>query len=392
MVAVTLLFSGSGQSKLNVDAGRLRISTVEQGSFQLYIPLNGTVLPIRTVYLDAMEGGRVDSVARQAGTMVDEGDILLRLSNTDLLLEIMNKEVYLFEQQNNLRNTRLALEESGLELEGQLMELDFQIATEERALRKYRDLVDMDLVSKDEYEGSRQSHEYLLQRRSLTIRTQKQNNRFRKQQIEMLEESVRRIEANLFILRQSLDNLQVCAPVTGHLTSLNADVGELKTKGERLGQVDILDGFKVRAEVDEYFISRLETGLEGKFELAGNTYSLLVTKIYPEVRGGRFEIDFEFSSLVPEGIRRGQTLKIQLELGTPSVAVLIDRGGFYQDTGGRWVYVVDESGQFAEQREVTFGQQNPRVIEVLSGLEPGEKVITSSYKGFGEAGRLLLEN
>jgi HlyD family secretion protein len=395
IVAATLIvlaLTGESQSRRRVDSDRVTIDTVERGLFQVYIPVIGTVMPIRTVYLDAMEGGRVETVVREAGNMVAAGDTILHLSNASLRLDIMNREAQLFEQRNNLRDTGLAMQQNALDLEGQLVELDYKIGLAKRSHNRNSQLVEQNLISKDDFEASRDEYEYLLVRRNLTVRTQKQDSLFRSLQIEMLEASVERIQANLEIIRENLESLCVRAPVSGQLTSLNAEVGESKTRGQRLGQVDILDGFKIRAAIDEHYIARVVTGLQGEFELAGDTHHLSITKIYPEVKNGRFEVDMEFQGAPPDDIRRGQTVHIRLELSDLTECVLLPRGAFYQTTGGRWAFVVDKSGEFAERREIRVGQQNPKVFEVLEGLQPGDKVVTSSYEGFGDVRRLVLEN
>jgi HlyD family secretion protein len=391
LVIAFLVLTTDSQSRLNVQAERVTISTVDRGPFQVYIPLTGTVMPIRTVYLDAMEGGRVEAVVREAGSIVNQGDTILQLSNTSLLLDIMNREAQLFEQRNNLRNTRLAMEQNGLMLEGQLLDLDRQIRLSERSHRQNKKLSEKGLISQDEFENSRDEYEYLKKRRDLTIESKQQDSLFRSLQIEMLEASVERIQGNLTIVRRNLENLFLRAPVSGQLTSLNAEIGESKRRGERLGQIDILDGFKVRAAIDEHYISRLEIGLHGSFDLSGQTYSLEVTKIYPEVRDGRFEVDLEFDGESPQSIRRGQSVHVRLELGDLTECVLLPRGAFYQKTGGRWAYVLEETGEIAVKREIRLGQQNPRVFEVLEGLEPGDRVVTSSYDNFGDVDKLVLK-
>jgi HlyD family secretion protein len=389
---VYLVLTTDTQSRLNVETERITISTVEHGPFQVYIPLTGTVMPIRTVYLDAMEGGRVESVFREAGSYVNAGDTILHLSNTQLLLDIMNREAQLFEQRNNLRNTRLAMQQNGLTLEGQLLDLDRQIRSAKRTFELNQHLLTQQGVSTTEFEVSQEEYEYLIKRRDLTIKTQRQDSLFRTLQIEMLEASVDRIGANLIIVRQNLENLYLQAPVTGQLTSLNAEIGESKVRGERLGQIDILDGFKVRARIDEHYISRLEVGLQGESDIAGETYQMTVRRIFPEVRDNRFDVDMEFVGGAPDDIRRGQSVHIRLELGDLTECTLLARGGFYQATGGRWVYVLDQTGEFASKRDIRLGQQNPRMFEVLEGLEPGDRVVTSPYDNFGEVDKLVLSN
>jgi HlyD family secretion protein len=381
-----------GESRLNVESNRITISEVTRGPFQVYIPITGVVLPIRTVYLDAIEGGRVERVFREAGSYVTEGDTLLQLANTNLLLDIMNREAQLFEQRNNLRNTRLAMQRNSLELEGELAELEYQLAKARRTYEQNEKLVQGKMISTEVFENSRDEYEYLKKRLDLTHRTQEQDSIFRQLQIEMLEASVDRIQANLKIVRQNVENLFVKAPVSGRLTSLNAEIGESKSQGERLGQIDILDGFKVRAEVDEHYIARVDVGLTGRFELAGKEYELRLTKIYPEVSDGRFEVDLEFVGEPPADIRRGQSLHVRLELGSPTESVQIARGGFFRSTGGNWIYVVDPSGDYATKREIRLGRQNPQAFEVLDGLDVSEKVITSSYDNFGDVDRLILSN
>jgi HlyD family secretion protein len=389
---VYLVLVTDSQSRLQVEAERLTISEVERGPFQEYIPLSATVLPIRTVYLDAMEGGRVEQVVREAGSYVNAGDTILVLSNSGLLLDIMNREAQLFEQRNNLRNTRLAMEQNALALDAQLLDLDHQIRLAERTYRQNEKLSEKGLIPEDDFLDSKDAFDYLVRKRDLTIESQRQDSVFRTLQIEMLEASVERIQANLEIVKQNLENLYLRAPVSGQLTSLNAEIGESKSRGERLGQIDILDGFKVRAQIDEHYITRLEIGLDGAFDLSDETYQLGVTKIYPEVRDGRFAVDLEFQGDFPEDIRRGQTVHVRLELGDLTECILLPRGGFYQTTGGRWVYVLDANGEQAVKRDIRLGQQNPRMFEVLDGLRPGERVITSSYDTFGDVDKLVLND
>ncbi|MCP4633338.1 MAG: HlyD family efflux transporter periplasmic adaptor subunit [candidate division Zixibacteria bacterium] len=379
------------RSSFNVQTERLTISTVEYAPFQVYIAITATVLPIKTVYLDAIEGGRVETIFREVGK-VEKGDSLLQLTNSRMLLDIMNREAQLFEQRNNLRNTRLNMEQNKLALQEQLAELNYKIKTSERIFKRNEQLYQKNLIPKDELDQSKEKHEYLMKKHELTIKSQQQDSVFRAMQIEMLEESVVRIGANLVIVKKNLDNLLLKAPVSGHLTSLNAEIGELKSSGERLGQIDILDGFKVRAAIDEHYITRVTTGLRGAFELAGETYQLAVTKMYPEVIDGRFEVDLEFVEEAPADIRRGQSVHIRLELGDLTEAILIPRGGFYRKTGGQWVYAIDPSGNFAIKRDIKPGRQNPRMLEILEGLEPGEQVITSSYDNYGDAEKLILND
>jgi len=389
IIIYNLLF-GDTSSKLNVETEKITISTVSNGPFKEYIPITGNVIPIKTVYLDAIEGGRVEKLFLEAGTMVEKGDEILQLGNTNLLMDIMFREAEFFEQSNNLRNTRLAMQQNRLNLKSELIQLDYQQKMIERDFRRKKELLKENLISQLEFEQSQDEHEYNTKRRELAIESYKQDSLFRKIQISQLEASLARMQNNLALVKTKLENLTIRAPISGHLTSLNAEIGESKSRGERLGQVDVLEGFKVRAAVDEYHLSRIQRGLEGEFDFAGGTHKIIVDKIYPEIRDGRFDIDLIFTDSEPQGITRGLTSHIRLELGNLSEATLLPRGGFYQKTGGQWVFVLDESGDFAGKRDIRLGMQNPQMFEVLEGLKPGERVITSSYESFGDNDVLVL--
>ena len=390
LVLYVFLFRLS-KSTLNVKTERITISTVTRGPFQEFIPIMGNVLPINTFYLNAVEGGRVEEIYLEAGTLVKEGDGILRLANTNLLLDIMWREAELFQQSNNLRNTRLSMEQYRLRLNQDLAEINNQLRQQKRTYERYKELVKDNLISKHEYELAKDQYEYLIKKKELTIESQRNDLEFRLGQIDALEASLKRMQDNLEIVKQKQDNLTIRAPVSGHLTALNAEIGQSKSPGQPLGQIDVLEGFRVRAAIDEHYIARIETGRTGEFDFAGKSYGLVVKKIYPEVIDGRFEVDMEFVDGGPEEITRGQTLHIRLELGDISEAILLPRGGFYQTTGGNWAYVVDESENVATKRKIRLGRQNPQVFEVLEGLGPGDRVITSSYESFGNMDRLVLK-
>lgn len=377
-------------SKLNVDTKRITISPVQRGLFQEFIPVRGRFLPIETIYLDATEGGRVKEIFLEAGTFVNKGDKILQLENTNLILDIMYREAQLFEQSNNLRNTRLSMEQHRLTVKGQLIQIDYDIQRLKRLNARKKELMEKNLISKQEYEEVLDEYEYALNRRELAIESFKQDSIFRETQIGQLESSLARMQANLDIMKQKQENQVIRAPITGLLSALNAEIGESKSPGQRLGQIDVLDNFKVRADIDEHYITRIERGLKGEFDLAGTTYRLVITKIYPEVVDGRFEIDMEYEGNSPKDVKRGQTMQIRLALGDLTEAVLLPRGGFYQKTGGNWVFVLNPSGVSAEKRRIKLGRQNPLNFEVIEGLEPGEQVVTSTYDNFGDADILLL--
>ncbi len=388
---VYALFFRDNRSKLNVARDKITIATVIKGPFKEFVPQTGTVVPINTVYLDAVEGGRVAEKYIEEGAMVKKGDKILKLENTSLLMDIMYREAELFQQINNLRTTRLSMERNRLELRGQILELDYQIKEQERQKKRYDDLWKKKLISQEEYEKVRDKYDYTSSKKQLTLESQEKDSLFRKLQIEQLENSVSRMQQNLEIVKGKQENLTLRAPISGHLTSLNAEIGESKTRGERLGQIDILNGFKIRVGVDEFYIARIEKGQKGEFDFSGKTYHIIVYKIYPEVIDGRFQVDMHFEGEEPAGLRRGQTVHVKIDLSDLSEEILLARGGFYQKTGGQWVYVVDKSGNFAVKHPIKINRHNSQYYTISEGLQVGDKVIVSSYENFGDVDMLLLK-
>jgi HlyD family secretion protein len=283
------------------------------------------------------------------------------------------------------------MEQNLLTLRAQLLEINYQIKQQKRVFDRKEELWKKNLIAEEEFQEARDRYQYLTKNMQITLASHEQDSLFRQSQFEQLESSLRRMEHNLEIVKENLDNLTLRAPVTGQLTSLNAEIGESKNRGQRLGQIDVLDGFKVRVGIDEHYISRINLGQKGEFTFAEKDYHLVIEKIYPEVINGRFEVDMLFVGKEPEGIRRGQTTHIRLELGDLSDAILLTKGGFYQKTGGQWVFVVDKSGNFAIKRDIRLGRQNPDVFEVLDGLHVGEQVIISSYESYGDIEKLILK-
>jgi HlyD family secretion protein len=390
LVLYMLLFQ-SNRSTLNVESEKLTIATVQRGPFQEFIPVMGEVLPVQTIFLDVEEGGLVEKIYLEAGSALKKGDKILKLSNTSLLMDIMYREAELFQQINNLRNTRLLFEQSRLALERDLADLDFQVEKQKRKYESYQSLYDEKLVSRHDFEDTRDEYAMTQNKRRLTAESQEKDLDYRQQQIVQLEDAVKRMEENLKVAKGKLDNLTLCAPITGILTSLQAEPGQSKSPGERLGQIDAPEGFKARAGIDEFYIDRIQKGKPGQFELSGGTYRMLVSRVYPEVKDGKFSVDLEFPGRQAPGIRRGQTLHIRLELSDVAEALLLPRGGFFQKTGGNWVFVLEPDGKTAVKREIRLGRQNPDVFEVLGGLRAGERVVTSSYDNFGDNERLVFE-
>lgn len=387
-----LIWSVDTSTSFTLDGQRIRTATVETGVFEDYIPLRAAVEPEKTVYLDAIEGGRVEAILVEDGAIVEQGQPLIELSNTSLQLDVIAREAEVSEQLNNLRNTQLAIEQNRLRLKGDLIEIDYQIARLTRLVKRYEELEGNQFISKNEYEDSRDELQYWTSRRTVTRESQAQDEKIRLAQIEQLNGSIEQLEKNLKLARANLDNLLIRAPRAGQLTAMNAEIGESKARGERLGQIDDIDRFKAVALVNEFYLGRVRLGQRAMLEADGRTYLLEVAKIYPEVRSAQFEVDLRFLNESPANIRRGQTLQLRLVLGdTTEQAVLLQNGPFFNDTGGAWVFVLNADGSYADRRSVQLGRRNPNHIEVLSGLLPGDRVVISSYANFIEIDRLFID-
>ncbi|MCF8261949.1 MAG: efflux RND transporter periplasmic adaptor subunit [Melioribacteraceae bacterium] len=389
-VAYNLIFSDSSK-KLNVEFDRLSISKVENGAFQEFTPVTGSVQPIETFQLDVSEGGRVMKKFVEEGAFLNAGEPIIQLDNSQLRLSIIYNEANVFQQINNLRSTRLSFQQSKLDLQGRILQVDREIRAQKREYETNKKLFEKGMLSENEYLNSKDEFEYLLKHKELTMETFRQDSVMRKQQIVQLEKSVGTLEKNLDITKQQLENLTVKAPISGQLTALNAEIGESISPGENVGQIDKVDSFKVRASIDEHWIARVNRGQLGSFAFNGEEYSVRVKTVFPQVTGGTFQVDLLFDGHQPEGIRRGQTVHVKLQLGELSTAMFIDRGGFYQSTGGQWIFVIEESGEKAVKRKISLGRQNTQSFEVLSGLKKGEKVITSSYDNYGDAEVLIIK-
>jgi HlyD family secretion protein len=394
LAVVALVWFASGQqTSYTLDGQRIRTATVETGAFEDFIPLRASVEPERSVFLDAIEGGRVEAILVEEGAFVEEGQPLVELSNTSLQLDVIAREAQVSEQLNNLRNTELAIEQNRLSLKSDLIEIDYQITRLERLVTRYEELEGNQFVSRNEYEDAVDELAYWRNRREVTQESQKQDEIIRLAQMEQLRSSVTQLEKNLGLARANLENLLVRAPRAGQLTSLDAELGESKARGERLGQIDDVDRFKATAFVNEFYLNRVRVGQKAQLETGGRRYELEISKVYPEVQASQFEIDLRFTGEAPPDIRRGQTLQMRLVLGDLSErAVLLANGPFFNDTGGAWVFVLDRKGKVATRREVRFGRRNPNSIEVLGGLIEGDEVIISSYANFIEVERLFIDN
>ncbi|EED31749.1 efflux transporter, RND family, MFP subunit [gamma proteobacterium NOR5-3] len=375
-----------------LDGQRIRTDTVTTGTYEDYIPLRAIVEPGRSVYLDAIEGGRVERLLVEEGVIVSQGQPLLELSNTTLQLDVIGREAEVSEQLNNLRNTELAIEQNRLSLKSDLVEIDYQMVRLGRLVKRYKELEGKEFISRNEYEDAVDELDYWSKKRELTLASQAQDERIRIAQMQQLRASVSQLEQNLILARSNLDNLLVVAPRGGLLSSFNAEVGESKARGERLGQIDDVDRFKATALVNEFYLNRVRVGQQARLELDGKAYTLELSKIYPEVAGAQFEVDLRFVDDAPKNIRRGQTLQLRLILGdTAEQATLLSNGAFLNDTGGAWVFALNPDRSVATRREVQLGRRNPNQIEVISGLLPGDEVITSSYSSFINVDRLFID-
>tara|TARA_Y100000385_G_scaffold291735_1_gene371838 strand:- start:3053 stop:4303 length:1251 start_codon:yes stop_codon:yes gene_type:complete len=385
------MYTSAGTSKLNVQTERLLIDTARTGIFQEFIPVTGVVLPIKNVLIGAIEGGRVEEKLVEDGTMVRAGQSILRLSNPDLQLNYLNQEATIISQINQIRNLSLMMEQNSLNLKETAIDVDYRLALLTRRLERNKSLYTDGVISEVEFTETSDEYESLLMRKDLLKRTVLKDSLSTELQQEQMKTSLNLMQRNLVIARQSLDNLIIKAPISGQLSGLNSELGELIIESSQIAQIDDLTNFKIRVRIDEFYISRIFTQQEGSFNFAGENYSLYIQKIYPQVTNGTFEADMLFQGSVPEGIKRGQSVSVKLQLSAEQEALLIAKGSFYQTTGGNWIYVVDPSGNIARRRDIRVGQQNPNSYEILEGLSSGEIVITSSYENFGDNDELVLK-
>ena len=391
VVFIAWLLLRDNSSTLRVNSETVVTALVERGEFNDYVRLTGTVQPITTVQLSPLESGVVERIVHEEGTKVKRGDVILEMSNNSLSMQILQSEADLAEKQNILRNTLISMEQERLSLRQEKLQLDLEVSRLQRTYLQNKDLYESDLIAKEDYLQSKENYELAISKRELILERQKQDSLYRSSQVEQMEESLKSMELNMKLIRERVDNLKVKAPIDGEVGMLDVVLGQSLSQGMNIGQINDLSAYKVQAQVDEHYIDRVMTGLTASFERQDNMFEMMLRKVYPEVRNGQLKADFRFTDNVPENIRSGQTYYLNLQLGQPTDAAIIPRGSFFQKTGGRWIYVVDESGEKAYRREIRIGRQNPQYYEVLEGLNPGEKVITSSYDNFGENEVLILK-
>jgi len=371
-------------STYRIEKEKVSISEITYGKFNDYISVTGQVVPISTIYLDAIEGGLVQEIVLDEGSMVKEGDIIIRLNNNDLNLNIMNSESSLAYHTNELRNTQIQMEQQKIQNKRELLQIDFELVRLKRVYLQNEELFKDGLIAKEEYLVSKEDYEKSALNRELIFQKLIQDSIFRENQKLQMDENLANMQLNLKMVRERLENLNIKSPVNGQLGFLDAELGQSIGKGTRVGQINVLSSFKIEAGIDEHYIDRIRTGLLAYFERNTEMYNLEIKKVYPEVRDSRFTVEMLFKSDLPENIRIGQTYHIKLELGAPQTSILVTRGGFFQSTGGQWIYVLDTQEKFALRREIKIGRYNPQYYEVIEGLEEGEKVITSNYDLFGD--------
>ena len=369
---------------LRVNADTLTISEVTSGEFNDYIRLSGQVQPMTTVQLSPRESGIVEQIVIEEGASVKAGDVIIILSNDDLDLEILNSEANLAEKENALRNTMIQMEQEKMLLKLNIVELKTEVARKGRALESQKRLFDDGLIGKEEYMRSEEDYVLYCKKLEVNMAKAEQDSIYRSVQIQQMQESLKNMKLNMERIRLRKENLAVKAPIDGELGLLDVVLGQSVGSGMKIGQINDMDNYKIEVLIDEHYIDRINPGLTATFERQKETYGAIIRKVYPEVRAGKFQADFKFSEEQPANIRTGQTYYLNLQLGQPESALLIPRGTFYQKTGGKWIYVVSSDGGRAVRREIRIGRQNPQFYEVLEGLEPGEKVITSGYDNFGD--------
>lgn len=390
ILVVVLLLTGR-RSVLRVDGSTILTGTARQGEFNDYIRVSGQVQPMTTVQLSPTEGGNVKRIVVEEGSHVNEGDVIVVLGNENLDMQILNSEAELAEKENILRNTMISMEQQKLSVRQEKLSLQIEVRRARRAYEQNKALYEEKLIAKEEYLKASEDYELAKDKLELVTDRERQDSLYRSVQIAQMHESLENMRLNMNMIRRRKENLSVKAPISGELGLLDVELGQSVAAGAKIGQINNLDSYKIEAQIDEHYIDRVAPGLEATFERQNEKYSSVIRKVYPEVRDGKFKADFRFEGQQPENIRTGQTYYLNLQLGQSAEAILIPRGSFYQNTGGKWVYVLNADGTKATKRSVRIGRQNPQYYEVLEGLAPGDKVIISSYDSLGDKDELIIK-
>jgi len=389
---VYLFFFRDKQSRLYVNKDQLSIAMVLEDKFQEFIPTDGVVYPKNTVYIDAVQGGIVEAVYVEDGAILKKGDPILKLMNANMELSTMEQETRMLDAINNLQNTKIQLEQSRFIREKEMADLTYRLQQARTDYERKKMLIENDVISRKDWEDSEREFLGLKRQIELSRELQKLDSVFAYTQINQINQSILRMGQNLELLRKTIENLNIKAPADGKLSSFSAEIGEIKQAGEHLAQIDMMDGYKLKARIDERYIARVFKGQPAEFDLNNQTYTLEISKIYTDVTNGTFEVDLLFVGEAPKNIKRGQTVQLRVIFSSATDAIIVKRGGFFQETGGNWIYVVDPSGEFATKRNISIGRQNTRYYEVKEGLDPGENVIVSSYSSFGGKDKLIFRN
>ncbi|MCW5910688.1 MAG: efflux RND transporter periplasmic adaptor subunit [Cyclobacteriaceae bacterium] len=387
-VAYQFIFADR-RSTFKTDKNKLTISTVQRGEFKEFIPQTGTVEPARTVYLDAIEGGNIKHIVSESGKMLKKGDVILELTNLNRELSVLQQEASFNESINRARETKLNIMRNDLEQRQLLTTIQNQLDILGPQYARQKQLYDKKLIAKQEFEQTEANYKFNKERMRIAYEVYRADSMDRIRQLRFTAESEQKMMVSLNNLSKILDNLEIKAPIDGQLSTPHWEIGQAVTTGQRLGQVDIVGSYKVRVPIDELYLPKISVGLPASTSFANKDYKLVITYIYPTIQNGRFEVDMEFDGETPQGIRRGQSLRMRIELGQASEELLLPVGGFYKDTGGNWVFVL-ESDNKAVRRNIKLGRKNSENFEVLEGLQPGDRVITSSYENFGNNEVLIL--
>ena len=390
LLSLLWLVLGNHASTVRVEKDEITVSTVVEGQFFDYVRVSGRVAPIQVVQLSPEEGGIVREKVVEEGTRVKKGDVILRLSNSQLDLQILTAEAELAEKQNLLRNTQVAMQQDRLSNRTELVTLATDMQRRERAMKQRERLYASRLMSREEYLQSREDYELARQKYELVQQRLQQDSIYRSVQMDQMEDNLENMRRNVLLVRERRDRLEVRSLIDGELGLLNVELGQSIAAGFKVGQINDLSDFKVEAYIDEHYIDRVRTGLTATLERGDTTYTLRVRKVYPEVRDGKFRTDLVFQDGRPDNLRIGQTFYLNLELGKPETAIMVPRGTFFQSTGGNWIFVFDKQGHTAYRRTISIGRQNAQYYEVLSGLEPDDQVITSGYEPLGDNEKVVV--
>lgn len=385
-----LVYMRSGETRLRVDATRLTMAMVETGEFRDYFPFDGVVEPVTTMYLDVEEGGRVEQILVDGGQHVEAGALILRFSNAAVQRNSIDTETALVENLNALRNTQISLAQSELLLRDQLLDVEHRVVDAQMTFDRYSRLQDGGAVAREAFEKVGEELGYLKAKRDLLVERIAREKDLREQQMAQADYSINRLNLSLELLSRMTDRLDVRAPISGYLSNIDANLGENVNRGQRVGQIDVLGDYKISVSIDQYYVARVQVGTPGRLELDGDSYDVVVDKLFTEVVDDAFAVDVAFVGDVPPNLRRGQRLTVEMNFSETTEAVMVARGGFFQQTAGRWVYLVSEDGESARRTPIRLGRQNPRFVEVLEGLRPGDWIVTSSYEAFNEVDELVF--